>query len=159
MNSVENYVSDKTFYYKSLSFMKSEFQNRSLSFAGLVVDGIAKLSASLRKKPPVTGDQIVKLANYLLSRRSVQTPKGVVKLLSALTTLANNEFNKPICITLAEGGIIVSAQQPLVSVKVCDILGRPLPTTPNVIANSATRSGDDVVVISKRSFMQSPKDK
>lgn len=124
-----------------------------------MIDGIAKLSASLKKKPAVSAQQIVKLSSYLLSRRSVQTSKGVAKLLSALTTLANNEFHKPICITLAEGGMIVSAKQPHVSVKVCDILGRPLPTPSTVVANSATRTGDDVVVISKQSFTPSPKDK
>ncbi|XP_043284195.1 dolichyl-diphosphooligosaccharide--protein glycosyltransferase subunit 2 [Venturia canescens] len=142
-----------------------ETNGRLLHFEGglpvtsLVIDGIARLSTSLKEPPSVKDHQIVKLANYLLSRHSVQTPKGVVKLLSALTTLANNELNKPVSISLAEGGLIVSPEQPLVKVKVCDILGRPLPTTPVVVANSATRVEDDVVVISKRNFEASPTDK
>ncbi|XP_063978196.1 dolichyl-diphosphooligosaccharide--protein glycosyltransferase subunit 2 [Diachasmimorpha longicaudata] len=130
-----------------------------LSVTSLVVTGIAKLSASQKKPPPVSGPQIVKITNYLLSRRSVQTPKGVVKLLSALRILANNEFNKPVCITLAEGGNIVSVKQPLVRVKVCDIMGNPLVVVPSVVATSATRVGDDVVVMSKEAFKPSPKDK
>ncbi|XP_011308202.1 dolichyl-diphosphooligosaccharide--protein glycosyltransferase subunit 2 [Fopius arisanus] len=130
-----------------------------LSVTSLVVTGIAKLSASQKKPPPVAAHQIVKITNYLLSRRTVQTPKGVVKLVSALKLLANNEFNKPVCITLAEGGIIVSAQQPLVKVKVSDIMGNPLVIVPTVVATSATRVGDDVVVVSKEAFKPSPKDK
>ncbi|XP_015594118.1 dolichyl-diphosphooligosaccharide--protein glycosyltransferase subunit 2 [Cephus cinctus] len=126
-----------------------------LSVTSLLINGIFKLSSSLKKTPPVTTGQTVKLANYLLSRRSVQTPKGVVSLLSSLTTLANNEFHHPICITLADGGIIVSAQQPLIKVKVCDILGRPLSKTPTVAVNTATRIGDDAVVMSKKNFQAS----
>lgn len=80
-------------------------------------------------------------------------------LLSALKTIANNDFNKPICITLAEGKNAVSAKQPLVNIKVSDIFGNSLPTVPTVIANSATSLDDDVVVISKKSFTPSPKDK
>ena len=107
----------------------------------------------------MTAQQTVKLTNYLLSRRSVQIPKGVVSLLSSLEILATNEFQKPICIALAEGGNIVSTQQPTVRVKVCNILGKPLPTTPSVVANSATRVGDEVVVISKKSFQPTSGDK
>lgn len=130
-----------------------------LSVTSLLVNGIFKLSSSLKKKPPLTSQQTVKLTNYLLSRRSVQSPKGVVSLLSSLEILATNDFEKPICIALVEGGNIVSTKQPSVRVKVCNILGKPLPSTPTVVANSATRVGDDVVVISKKNFQQSSTDK
>lgn len=99
------------------------------------------------------------MANYLLSRRSVQTPRGVTNLLSALTTLANNDYEKPICVTLANEGISISTQQPLVTVKVCDLLGNPLASVPKVVANSATRVGDDVTILSKENFQPSPNDK
>lgn len=124
-----------------------------------MVTGIAQLSASQKKPPPVTPQQIVKMTNYLLSRRSVQQAKGAIKLLDALKIIVNNEFNKPICITLADGGNVISAQQPLIKIKVSDILGNPLVVIPTVIANSATRVDDDVVVISKQSFKPSSKDK
>lgn len=103
--------------------------------------------------------QTIKLGNYLLSRRSVQTTKGVANLLSALVTLAVDSPEKPICITLANGGIIISNQQPLVTVKVCDILGQALPTVPKVVANSATRVGDDVVILSNENLQPSTTDK
>lgn len=82
-----------------------------------------------------------------------------MNLLSALTTLADNNSEKPICITLANEGISISAQQPLVTVKVCDILGNPVTEINKVIANSATRIGDDTAVMSKQSLQPSPTDK
>lgn len=89
----------------------------------------------------------------------MQTPKGVVKLVSALRILANNEFSKPVAITLVEGSNVVSAKQPFVTIKVSDIIGNQLSSIPAVVANSATRLDDDVVVISKQNFKPSPKDK
>lgn len=82
-----------------------------------------------------------------------------MNLLSALTTLAVDSPEKPICITLLDGGNSISNQQPLVTVKVCDILGQALPTVPNVVANSAKRVGDDVVILSKENLQQLPTDK
>ncbi|XP_078038944.1 oligosaccharide transferase delta subunit [Augochlora pura] len=130
-----------------------------LSVTSFLVNGIFKLSQTLKKKPPLTSQQIVKMANYLLSRRSVQTPRGVTNLLSALTTLANNDFEKPVCVTLANEGVSISDQQPMVTVKVCDILGNPVTGVSKVIANSATRVGDDVAILSKQSLQSSPTDK
>lgn len=127
-------------------------------FTGFLINGIFKLSTSLDKKLPLNFQQTVKLANYIISRRSVQTPKGVTNLLSALTSLAVDSPEKPVCISLADGGISISNQQPLVTIKVCDILGQALPTVPKVIANSATR-GDDVVIINKETLQPSTTDK
>ncbi|XP_017764697.1 PREDICTED: dolichyl-diphosphooligosaccharide--protein glycosyltransferase subunit 2 [Eufriesea mexicana] len=130
-----------------------------LSVTSFLVNGIFKLSNTLKTKPPLVPQQIVKIANYLLSRRSVQTPRGVTSLLSALTALANNDFEKPVCITLANEEISISTRQPLVTVRVCDILGNPLTSTFKVIANSATRVGDDVILFSKQSLQPSSTDK
>lgn len=107
----------------------------------------------------MTSPQIVKLTNYLLSRRSVQTPKGVVSLLSALNTLGVNKYETLVCITLPEEGVIVSSKQPLVTIKVCDIFGKPLPTVPKVIANSATKVEDDTAIINKETLQSSTADK
>lgn len=89
----------------------------------------------------------------------MQTSKGVTNLLSALTSLAVDSPEKPVCINLVDGGISISSKQPLVTVRVCDILGQALPTVPKVIANSATRVGDDVVILSKEMLQPSPTDK
>lgn len=106
----------------------------------------------MKKKPALTSLQTVKLANYILSRRSVQTPKGAVNFLSSINVLATNEFENPICVALHDDGGVVSAKQPLVRIKVCDLLGKQVSSIKNVIANTATKVGDDVVVISKKNF-------
>ena len=128
-------------------------------FPGLLVNGIYQLASTMKKKPPLQSQQIVKLANYFLSRRSVQTPKGAVNFLSSINILATNQFDKPVCIALSEDGVVISAKQPLVRVTVCDLLGNPIPSMSNVIANTATKVGDDVVVISKKSFQPTPNDR
>ena len=103
--------------------------------------------------------QTVKFANYFLSRRSVQTSKGAANLLSSLNMLATSEHDKPICISLTDDGVIISPKQPLIKVKICDILGKPITSLSNVVANTATKVGDDVVVISKKNFQSTPNDK
>lgn len=119
----------------------------------MLVNGIFKLSSSRKTKPPLTPQQTVKLANYFLSRKSVQTPKGVVGLLSSVTILTKNPFENPVCITLSEDGVVISTKQPSVRVKICDLLGNPVPSLSNVIANTATKNGEDLVVISKKKFV------
>ncbi|KAI4494227.1 hypothetical protein M0802_009096 [Mischocyttarus mexicanus] len=130
-----------------------------LSITSFLVNGIFKLSNSLKKKPLLTSQQIVKLTNYLLSRRSVQTPKGVVSLLSTLNTLAAYEHESLVCITLPEEGVIVSNKQPLVTVKVCDIFGKPLATVPKVITNYVTKLDDDTAILNKETLQPSTTDK
>jgi oligosaccharyltransferase complex subunit delta (ribophorin II) len=57
----------------------------------LLVSGAYKLADTVKKPPPITGDQAVKFANYFLSRRSVQTAKGAYNLLEVVNTLSNNQ--------------------------------------------------------------------
>mgnify|MGYP000294737401 CR=1 FL=1 len=62
-------------------------------------------------------------------------------------------------ITLASQAA-VSLEQPRVSVRVSDLLGKPLSADPlTVTAESATRVGDEVVVLSKKKFEPTPGDK
>ncbi|CAG2055222.1 unnamed protein product [Timema podura] len=123
-----------------------------LSITALLVNGAYQLAATVNKSPPITGDQAVKFANYFLSRRSVQTTKGAYSLLEVLGTLTKNKFHLPVSITLASQAA-VSLEQPQVTVKVSDLLGQPLSAVPlTVTAESATRVGDDVVVLSKKKF-------
>lgn len=111
----------------------------------------------MKKKPSLTSNQVVKLANYFLSRLSVQTPKGVVSLLSSVNVLATNEFENPICITLADNGIIFPGQQTSVNIKVCDILGKPLPSKPAVTLDSAKKVDDNSEIVTKKQNFQASK--
>ncbi|XP_076176441.1 oligosaccharide transferase delta subunit [Ptiloglossa arizonensis] len=130
-----------------------------LSVTSFLVNGIFKLSKSLFRQPLVSDVEVVKVVNYLLSRRSVQTAKGVTNLLSALTSIATNSFVKPVCVILANEEIGISAEQPLIIVKVCDILGNPLTSSPKVVINSETRIGDDGVILNKQPLQPSATDK
>ncbi|XP_063216236.1 dolichyl-diphosphooligosaccharide--protein glycosyltransferase subunit 2 [Bacillus rossius redtenbacheri] len=123
-----------------------------LSITALLVNGAYQLASTVNKPPPITGDQAIKFANYFLSRRSVQTTKGVYNLLEVLNVLTKNKFHLPVAITLASQAA-VSLEQPHVTVKVSDLLGHPLSTSPLIVtAESATRVGDEVVVLSKKKF-------
>lgn len=63
----------------------------------LLVSGAYKLADTVKKPPPITGDQAVKFANYFLSRRSVQTAKGAYNLLEVVNTLTNNKVLYDLC--------------------------------------------------------------
>lgn len=62
-------------------------------FPALIVNGIYKLATGLNKQPPLTQEQAIKFANYFLSRKSVQTPKGVWSLLEALQIFSTNKVS------------------------------------------------------------------
>lgn len=55
------------------------------------------MADTVKKPPPITGDQAVKFANYFLSRRSVQTAKGAYSLLEVVNTLTNNKVLSVLC--------------------------------------------------------------
>lgn len=60
----------------------------------------------------------------------------------------------PACISVVGSGQ-VTPDKPTLTVRVCDLLGRPLAaiTADSVVAQSATRLADDVVVLSKQKFV------
>ncbi|KAJ8968706.1 hypothetical protein NQ314_002161, partial [Rhamnusium bicolor] len=92
-----------------------------------------------------------KLANYLLSRKTVQTPKGVVALLEAALALAESSVS-PVSIS-AIGPTQIPLDKPELRVQISNIFGRPLKIVPSpVIAQSATRISDDVVVLAKQTL-------
>lgn len=59
----------------------------------LVLTGVYKFCDAVQCNTsfPIQNDQALMFSNYLLSRKSVQTPKGAYFLLSALKTLSNNK--------------------------------------------------------------------
>lgn len=59
----------------------------------------------------------------------------------------------PVCISVVGSGQ-VTQEKPTLSVRICDILGRPITlAADSVIAQSATRLADDVVVLSKQKLV------
>lgn len=122
-----------------------------LGITSLLLSGIVRLSESLKKLLPLTQMQVEKFGNYLLSRRSVQSPKGISCLLEGTKTITGTKLS-PVCISVMGSGVVTS-EKPALSVKVCNMLGKPLTSTDAVVAQSATRLTDDVVVLSKQKLV------
>lgn len=115
-----------------------------LSITSLLVTGLYRLPSN----NPLNAVQAEKIANYLLTRRTVQTSKGVLALLEAIIALTNSNVS-PVSISVL-GSSQVSVEKPELKIRVSDLLGRPLKPTPSpIVAQSATRIADDVVVLSK----------
>ena len=118
-----------------------------LSASSAVVTGAYNLAKTVGKAPPMSKLVAVKLANYFLSRKSVQTVKGAWSLLSALTTMATNQYHIPVAITLASPPAVSDAS-PSVKVQVTNVMGGDLgPMTVQI--DSAMRQDDGAVIMSK----------
>ncbi|GJQ86544.1 hypothetical protein Trydic_g10444 [Trypoxylus dichotomus] len=116
-----------------------------LTTTGLLLTGLLKLPNA----KPLTETQADKFATYLLSRRSVQTPKGALALIQAAQALAASNVS-PVSVTII-GAPQVTQDKPDLHVKISNILGQELKPAPTpVLALSATRVTDDVVVLSKQ---------
>ena len=70
-------------------------------------------------------DQVLQLANYLLSRRHVSKLRSTCQLLVALQTLANNQFHIPVAMSL-DKPTAVSSASPKVRLSVFTITCRLL---------------------------------
>jgi oligosaccharyltransferase complex subunit delta (ribophorin II) len=121
-----------------------------LSVTSVVLTGAARLAVKAKKMLPVTGEQAVKFGNYLMSRKSVQQPKGAFHLLEAVMTMANNPQHIPLVIALASS-VSVSAENPHVVVSVTDLAGGS-PGDFSVVLDTATRQEDGAVVAAKQSL-------
>lgn len=124
-----------------------------LSTTSLIITGLLKFPTV----NSLTQVQADKLANYLLSRTTVQTPKGVSSLLDAAVALSSSKVS-PVSISIA-GPSSVSVDSPNLRIQVSDIFGRPIKPAPSpVVAQSATRIADDVVVLAKQPLAASAKE-
>jgi oligosaccharyltransferase complex subunit delta (ribophorin II) len=123
-----------------------------LSVTSVILTGAAKLAMKSKKKLPVTGDQAVKFANYLMSRKSVQQTKGIFHLLEAVNTMANNPQHIPISVSLASA-MAVSAAEPSVVVSVTDVAGDSRGGQMVVTLDTATRLEDGAVVAAKQALV------
>ena len=119
-----------------------------LSVTAVVISGAYQLAKVVGRTPPISKDQANKFAEYFVSRKSVQTVKGAHCLLEVASIFADNAYHLPVAITLASKAA-VSKSEPLFQVKVTNILGRNIESL-NVVADSATRTLDDAVVLSQK---------
>nr|CAH7747324.1 unnamed protein product [Callosobruchus chinensis] len=118
-----------------------------LSVTSLILTGLLRLYPT-GTQLPLAAAQADKVASYLLTRRTVPTAKGVLALLEAAHALADSQLS-PVSITIV-GPAVVTADRPELRVYVGDLLGRPIRAAAPVVAQSATRLADDVVVLAKQ---------
>ncbi|KAH8026500.1 hypothetical protein HPB51_021112 [Rhipicephalus microplus] len=96
-----------------------------LSVTATILSGVYRLAEAAKKAPTVTKEQVLKFANYLLSRKNVQPVKGAALLYDVLKLLATNSYHVPVATSLSGSGALSKAS-PTVVVQVTDVLGSPL---------------------------------
>ncbi|KAM3729081.1 Dolichyl-diphosphooligosaccharide--protein glycosyltransferase subunit [Dirofilaria immitis] len=107
-----------------------------LSITAFGVYGVYSLADKLNKSPGVKSDEAVKLANYLLSRRTVQFDRGAYLLLLTLKKLTNNNFQIPVVFSLVSSVTQLDVNKPLV-IRVSNVLGESVGPL-SVVLDSAT---------------------
>lgn len=116
-----------------------------LTTTSLLLTGLLRLPGA----KPLTQSQADKFAAYLLTRKTVQTPRGVLALIQALKALTSSSVS-PVSVTIV-GSAQVTTEKPDLRIRITDLLGQQLKPAPSpVTAQSATRVADDVVVLSKQ---------
>ncbi|XP_029195698.2 dolichyl-diphosphooligosaccharide--protein glycosyltransferase subunit 2-like isoform X1 [Acropora muricata] len=130
-----------------------EIDNQYLQFEGglhptsLVVYATYTFSEYSGKAPAITEEQVIKFANYLLTRKHVQSVKETATLFLALDKLGNNPFHVPVVVQLY-GAPVVSDDQKLVKVRVTNVLDKPFGKM-TVTATSAEDSEGTTVLSNK----------
>ncbi|KAG5867863.1 hypothetical protein JTB14_000948 [Gonioctena quinquepunctata] len=119
-----------------------------LTTTSLLITGLLRLPGA----NPFTPVQAEKLANYLLTRKTVQTPKGVLALLEAASALSTSSVS-PVSISVV-GSTQVTVDKPELRIQVSNIFGQVLKPVPGpVVAQSVKRVVDDSVVASKKTLI------
>ncbi|KAG1665248.1 Dolichyl-diphosphooligosaccharide--protein glycosyltransferase subunit 2 [Nymphon striatum] len=140
-----------------------EIDGKYLQFEGgigvtaMIISGIYRLSETVKKTPPLTNDQVAKFSNYILNRKRSQAIRGLYYLLDSLKILTDNKFHVPVSITLASN-VALSEENPIVKVRVTNLLGEPLPGKLTVTADTVTRVKDAAVIMSKEGFTETKAD-
>ncbi|KXJ16222.1 Dolichyl-diphosphooligosaccharide--protein glycosyltransferase subunit 2 [Exaiptasia diaphana] len=138
-----------------------ETENTYLQFEGgliptaEVVTASYKLGEYLKKKPSITEDQAIKFANYLLTRKHVQSVKESFFLLRALNVLSNNDFHVPVVVQLY-GSPLISTDSKFFKVRITNVLDKALGKM-TVTAESATDSSG-TTIMSNKDFKQGKDD-
>lgn len=118
-----------------------------LSVTSLLITGLLRLPGAT----PFQIQQTEKIANYLLTRTTVQTPKGVLALLEATQALASSKIS-PVSITIVGTGQ-VTVDKPQLTIQVSNILGEPLKPVPSpIVAQSIKKIPGNTEVLSKQTL-------
>ncbi|KAJ6643479.1 Dolichyl-diphosphooligosaccharide--protein glycosyltransferase subunit 2 [Pseudolycoriella hygida] len=129
-----------------------------LSVTALVLNGAFKLTKALKKPAPITEEQTYKFVTYLLSRRSVQIPKGAHVLIESLALISADKTVSPICVQIVGNGQI-QPDSPLVHVKIVDLLGKPLSPHVSSVSATVTAKQSSTPLVTKQALISKSSDK
>lgn len=117
------------------------FYDSGLFTTAFMVDAIYKLAEKYSEVPKIPEDKMLKLSNYLLSRRYASDPRGAAYLLLALRTLAENKRIVPACITYHGAAQVTasSKSQPLRFI-VSTVWGQAIDTSLKAISVTDVKS-------------------
>uniref|UniRef100_A0A0R3RPL2 Dolichyl-diphosphooligosaccharide--protein glycosyltransferase subunit 2 n=1 Tax=Elaeophora elaphi TaxID=1147741 RepID=A0A0R3RPL2_9BILA len=148
---------DVTNFIGKFNNIKSLQLEGGLSITAFGVYGIYNLADKLNKSPSVKSDEAVKLANYLLSRKTVQLDRGAYLLLLTLKKLANNHFQIPVVFSLVSSVSLLDADKPLI-IRVSNVLGESVGPL-SVTLDTATHIASKEIVIVRQQLKRVASDK
>ncbi|CAG9854968.1 unnamed protein product [Phyllotreta striolata] len=120
-----------------------------LTTTSLLLTGLLRAPGSA----PLTASQSDKFANYLLTRKTVQTPKGVLGLVEAANALQHSTV-PPVSVSI-KGIPQVSPEKGDLVFQITSIFGVPLKVPPKPIqVESVTKLSDNSVVVSNQALKQ-----
>ncbi|XP_071854727.1 dolichyl-diphosphooligosaccharide--protein glycosyltransferase subunit 2-like isoform X2 [Apostichopus japonicus] len=125
-----------------------QFDN--LQQASVFVTGAYTLATKVNKKPLITDEQAVQLANYILTRKATQTIRNAYLVVAALKSFSGNTFQVPVAFSLS-GSMAISKEDPFVKVGVSDVMSKSLGKL-TVKASSVVGREDDETLASNQAF-------
>lgn len=128
-----------------------------LSVTSLVINGALKLTSANNKPAPVSTEQSKKFSSYFLSRRSVTQAKGASLLLESLVNIMTDKKIAPVAIRVADNGQL-APEDPVLKIKICDLLGQPLKEKPAAVKLTLTSKSDNKKVIDGENLVPSADD-
>ncbi|KAI1724288.1 oligosaccharyltransferase subunit ribophorin II domain-containing protein [Ditylenchus destructor] len=105
-----------------------------LTFTGLAITSVYRLAKNVGKSPTFSAIQLVKFAEYFLSRRTVEDVRGAYFLLRSLIDLASDTFLTPTIVSFESPRTISKEKTPII-LKVCNIIGEPLEINQVILDN------------------------
>uniref|UniRef100_A0A4D5R9X7 Dolichyl-diphosphooligosaccharide--protein glycosyltransferase subunit 2 n=1 Tax=Scolopendra viridis TaxID=118503 RepID=A0A4D5R9X7_SCOVI len=150
VNSVFERIEDAIVQADEVDNKMAQFEG-GLSITAIIISGAYRLAEHVKKPPVIDKEKCIKFANYFLSRKHVQVVRAAFHLLDVLNVLTTNKYHIPVAITLASK-IAVSNQEPIVQIRVTNLLGSPLSQL-TVTIDTATHLEDEAVVLSKKPLL------
>jgi oligosaccharyltransferase complex subunit delta (ribophorin II) len=109
-------------------FFSENSKATNLKVSSTFFKGFIALTKALKSKPETPSkEQITKIAEYFLQRKSVSSPEDAFLVLDGLTSVEENPIAIPVIISLSQGSLLPSSKsEGVLNVKVTTVLGNPV---------------------------------